>query len=159
MFDSSCSSHSSRVTCPCDTFDPISFFSSFYLHLSGRLAIPVPLTSRNETMLHVHQLLACLAHQIYQGKLESETPSFLYSVIALMRPRLTSWCILIFRAATPPVKYNAPPLPIVLPRWQPSLGRFAREAVGMVPTGPRVISLDVELRVTHLAGPKKGGRW
>lgn len=57
------------------------------------------------------------------------------------------------------MKNDPSPLAIVFPRWKPALGRLAREAVGMVPTGPRVIGLDIELRMTPLACPKEGRGW
>ena len=76
-----------------------------------------------------------------------------------MRPRLTSRRILIFRRTTPPMKKNPSPLAIVSSWWEPALVRLARKAVGMVPTGPRVIGLDIELCMTPLACPKEGRGW
>lgn len=141
----------SRV-CLCDTFDPIRFFSATSQRSYGYTCTLEKQRGKHPAF-HSH---IKFTKENYKAR---NPHSFLNSVIALMRPRLTSWCILIFRATTPPMKYNASPLPIVLPRWQPSLGRLACEAVGMVPTGPRVVCLDVELRVTHFACPKEGGRW
>ena len=160
MFGSSCSSHTSCVTCPCDTFDStfIFFLASIYISAVDWLYLCPSQAGTKVCCVSISYWHFSHIKFIKEIRKRDPTP-FLNSVIALMRPHLTSWCILIFRAATPPMKYNASPLPIVLPRWQPSLGRLAREAVGMVPTGPRVVGLDVELRVTHLACPKKGGRW
>jgi len=80
-------------------------------------------------------------------------------IITFMRPRFTSWRILIFTRTAPPMKNDPSTLPIVLPWWKPALGRLARKSVEMVPAGPRVISPNVELGVTPFACPKEGRGW